>query len=110
MSALPTGWSEVELDEVFGRKRGSALAPAKQPDQRFELYSVPAFQTGRPERPLGAEVGSSKQTVAPGTVLLCRINPRINRVWIVGNARTSRRSLRLSGSPYDESKASRRVF
>lgn len=84
MSALPKGWSEVELGEVFGRKRGSALAPAKQPDRRFELYSVPAFKTGRPERPLGAEVGSSKQAVLPGTVLLCRINPRINRVWIVG--------------------------
>ena len=83
MSALPTGWAEVDLGELFGRRRGSALVPAKQPDQRFELYSVPAFQTGQPERPLGAEVGSSKQTVAPGTVLLCRINPRINRVWIV---------------------------
>ena len=86
MSALPTGWAEVELGEVFGRRRGSALAPAKQPDQRFELYSVPAFQTGRPERPLGVEVGSSKQIVDPGTVLLCRINPRINRVWIVGES------------------------
>ena len=80
---MPTGWAEVDLGELFGRRRGSALVPAKQPDQRFELYSVPAFQTGQPERPLGAEVGSSKQTVAPGTVLLCRINPRINRVWIV---------------------------
>ena len=84
MRGMPEGWTGVELREVFGRKRGSALAPAKQPDQRFELYSVPAFKTGRPEHPLGAEVGSSKQTVAPGTVLLCRINPRINRVWIVG--------------------------
>ena len=85
MSGLPEGWAEVVLGEVFVRNRGSALAPAKQPDQRFELYSVPAFRTARPERPLGAEVGSSKQTVAPGTVLLCRINPRINRVWIVGD-------------------------
>ena len=84
MRALPEGWAEVELGEVFGRKRRSALAPAKQPDRRFELYSVPAFQTGKAERPLGAEVGSTKQIVAPGTVLLCRINPRINRVWIVG--------------------------
>ena len=84
MSALPTGWVVTELGALFGRKRGSALAPAKQPDRRFELYSVPAFKTGRPERPLGAEVGSSKQAVLPGTVLLCRINPRINRVWIVG--------------------------
>ena len=84
MTKVPEGWVEVELGEVFSKKRGSALVPAKQPDQRFELYSVPAFQTGRPERPLGAEIGSAKQTVAPGTVLLCRINPRINRVWMIG--------------------------
>lgn len=84
MRELPEGWVEVELGKVFGRKRGSALVPAKQPDQRFELYSVPAFRTGEPERPLGAEIGSSKQAVSHRTVLLCRINPRINRVWIVG--------------------------
>ena len=84
MKKVPDGWVEVELGEVFSRKRGSALVPARQPDQRFELYSVPAFQAGRPERPLGAEIGSAKQAVAPGTVLLCRINPRINRVWMVG--------------------------
>ena len=84
MRGLPEGWVEVELGEAFGRKRGSALVPAKQPDRRFELYSVPAFRTGKPERPLGAEIGSSKQAVSSRTVLLCRINPRINRVWIVG--------------------------
>ena len=84
MNGLPDGWVEVELGEVFGRKRGSALIPTKQPDQRFELYSVPAFQTGEPERLFGAKIGSSKQAVAHRTVLLCRINPRINRVWIVG--------------------------
>ena len=84
MKKVPEGWVEVELGEVFSKKRGSALVPAKQPDQRFELYSVPAFQAGRPERPLGVEVGSAKQAVAPRTVLLCRINPRINRVWMVG--------------------------
>ncbi len=83
MSALPRDWTEIELGKVFNRKRGSTLVPAKQPNQRFELYSVPAFQTGKPEHVLGSEIGSSKQTVTPGTVLLCRINPRINRVWIV---------------------------
>jgi type I restriction enzyme S subunit len=28
-------------------------------------------------------VGSSKKTVEVGTVLVCKINPRINRVWVV---------------------------
>ena len=84
MSALPTGWSGVELGEIFANNRGPVLTPAKRPAQWFELYSVPAFQSRKPEFLLGIEIGSSKQAVAPGTVLLCRINPRINRVWIVG--------------------------
>ena len=86
MSGLPEGWVQVELGEVFRRKRRASVVPAKQPDQRFELYSVPSFPNGAPEQLYGSEIGSSKQKVAPGSVLLCRINPRINRVWIVGEA------------------------
>ena len=86
MSGLPEGWVEVELGEVFRRKRRASVVPAKQPDQRFELYSVPSFPKGAPEQLYGSEIGSSKQKVAPGSVLLCRINPRINRVWMVGDA------------------------
>ena len=86
MSAVPEGWVEAELGEVWRGKRRSSVLPAKEPDWRFELYSVPSFETGVPERLYGSEIGSSKQRVAPGSVLLCRINPRINRVWVVGEA------------------------
>ena len=86
MSAVPEGWVEVELGEVWRGKRRSSVVPAKEPDRRFELYSVPSFETSVPERLYGSEIGSSKQKVAPGSVLLCRINPRINRVWVVGEA------------------------
>ena len=86
MRELPDGWAEVALGKVFSPRRGQSVVPSKEPGRRFELYSVPSFETGRPERPLGVEIGSSKQRVAPGTVLLCRINPRINRVWVVGPA------------------------
>ena len=86
MKGLPEGWAEVELGEVFRGQRRSTVAPAKEPDRQFELYSVPSFKAGAPERLPGSEIGSSKQGVAPGSVLLCRINPRINRVWIVGES------------------------
>lgn len=49
----------------------------------FELYSVPSFDVRRPEIVSGAAIGSNKQIVEPGTVLLCKINPRINRAWYV---------------------------
>lgn len=84
MTELPRGWVEVGLGEVVDQRRGSPVMPASQPDKRFELYSVPSFETGEPERLPGSQIGSSKQAVESGAVLLCRINPRINRVWIVG--------------------------
>lgn len=33
---------------------------------------------------MGNQIGSTKQTVAPDDVLVCKINPRINRIWHVG--------------------------
>lgn len=52
----------------------------------FELYSVPSFDTGHPETVPGKAIGSAKQRVEPGDVLICKINPRINRVWVVGDS------------------------
>lgn len=83
MSELPDGWIKVPLGEVNGFS-GSTVNPASRPDELFELYSVPSFPTGKPERLLGSEIGSTKQTVKAGDVLISKINPRINRVWTVG--------------------------
>ena len=69
----------------FLAKRSRGIVPASTPAETFELYSVPAFETKRPEVVTGAEIGSNKQIVEPGTVLLCKINPRINRAWTVGS-------------------------
>lgn len=84
MSELPQGWASAELGEIRLDKLG-AVNPLRAPDQTFELYSVPAFPSGQPEIVAGKTIGSSKQTVSPGTVLVCKINPRINRAWVVGN-------------------------
>jgi type I restriction enzyme, S subunit len=75
-------WVEVQLEDLLA---GTEIVdPAQTPEKEFELWSIPAFPTGRPEIVRGAAVGSAKQTVMPGDVLLSKINPRINRVWIVG--------------------------
>ncbi|MDE2692518.1 MAG: hypothetical protein OXI49_18645 [Acidobacteriota bacterium] len=83
MSEVPESWAEVALGKMFDPGRGRTVIPSRQPETRFELYSVPSFAEGSPERLAGDEIGSSKQAVVPGTVLACRINPRINRVWLV---------------------------
>jgi type I restriction enzyme S subunit len=94
MSELPCGWVEAAFDEInsFSSK---TIDPSMYPNELFELYSVPIFPTGRPELVTGAEIGSTKQIVGPGDVLVCKINPRINRVWIVGAA-TGKRQIASS--------------
>ncbi|HRH71383.1 MAG TPA: restriction endonuclease subunit S [Flavobacteriales bacterium] len=62
-----------------------ALDPRKFPDEEFELFSVPSHAEGKPEVALGKTVGASKQMVEDDTVLLCKINPRINRTWVVSS-------------------------
>lgn len=59
--------------------------PAKHKEFFFELYSVPVFPADTPEIVKGEKIGSTKQSVENGDVLLCKINPKINRVWFVKN-------------------------
>ena len=81
---LPENWVWTKLGDIqFGKSR--TIVPRKTPEEMFELYSVPSFNASRPEILSGKEIGSNKQIIEEETVLLCKINPRINRVWIVGN-------------------------
>lgn len=79
---LPRDWAAAHLGE-FCSGRGSSIDPQRRPNEEFELYSVPSYDTGSPEIVNGRDVGSVKQEVQPNTVLLCGINPRINRTWVV---------------------------
>src|ERR1043166_3256194 len=82
---VPEGWSKMTLGDI--RRDGTtALDPTQYPDERFELYSIPAHETCRPELVKGRDIGSTKKTLSPHTVLLSKINPRINRVWVVGDS------------------------
>jgi type I restriction enzyme S subunit len=80
--SLPECWSRTTLGNVR-RDDTTILNPAKYPDERFELYSIPAHETGEPEIVDGRDIGSAKKTLSQDTVLLSKINPRINRVWVV---------------------------
>ncbi|MGH7452498.1 MAG: restriction endonuclease subunit S, partial [bacterium] len=82
---LPQEWvkttlGEIRLDESMG------ISQEQIRGETFELYSVPAFSEGKPEVVLGDTIGSNKILVSPGDVLLCKINPRINRAWVVGES------------------------
>ena len=83
-NALPAGWCQTTLG-VIRIDDGKSIEPSKYPDEQFELYSVPSYDTGLPEHLRGDAIGSSKQVVTSRTVLLCKINPRINRAWVVAD-------------------------
>ncbi len=80
---------KIALCEIIATKTGS-VDPSKFPDETFDLYSIPAFDNGRSELVKGSGIGSSKQVVAPGDVLLSKIVPHIRRAWIVGKSRGQR--------------------
>jgi type I restriction enzyme S subunit len=77
--------SVVQLGELMATQT-PGLNPAQFQDEEFELWSIPAFDAGRPERLLGSEIGSAKKVVQPGDVLLSRIVPHIRRSWVVSKS------------------------
>lgn len=79
---VPENWCWVTVD-VINHYSGGTVNPMAMPEETFELYSVPSSANDYPEIVTGAEIGSTKQAVMEGDVLLCKINPRINRVWLV---------------------------
>lgn len=84
-SELPQGWKSRPLQAV-GLPKTPNVDPSHFPNEIFELYSVPSYPEGEPEIIAGQDIGSTKQIVRPGDVLLCKINPHIVRVWCVPQA------------------------
>jgi len=86
VNKLPEGWATALFSQIncFSPR---TLNPSQFSDEIFELFSVPSFPNRKPEIVRGEEIGSTKQIVEPDDVLVCKINPRINRVWKVTSKR-----------------------
>ncbi|MFR5814169.1 restriction endonuclease subunit S [Hominisplanchenecus sp.] len=69
----------------INKYKSENINPAKTPDTVFEMYSVPIYETGHPEYLRGSQIASNKAVVEKNDILVCKINPRINRVWIVSD-------------------------
>ena len=85
-SPLPLGWSYAIAGD-FRRKRSATFSPATASDDEYELWSIPSHAAGAPEVVAASHIGSNKQRVCPGDVLISRINPRLNRTWVVQEKR-----------------------
>ena len=81
---IPESWAWTTIDDV-NLYNSSSIEPNKSPYKDFELYSVPTFESGMPEFVKGGDISSAKKIVAQGDVLLCKINPHLNRAWIVSH-------------------------
>ena len=81
---IPKSWEWTCMAEV-NEYNSASVDPSKSPDNDFELYSVPAYETGMPEFVKGKDISSTKKSVSQNDVLLCKINPHLNRAWIVSH-------------------------
>jgi type I restriction enzyme S subunit len=57
--------------------------PLDRPDEKFDHYSIPAYDEGQwPIREPGGAIKSQKTIMFSDCVLLSKLNPRIPRVWM----------------------------
>jgi restriction endonuclease S subunit len=78
-------WPVIKLRDLQQKKR-SSLDPSKNSNEIFTLYSIPAYDMGEPQVLRGSEIGSSKQLVSNGDVLISKIVPHIRRAWVVDDS------------------------
>ncbi|HXG25925.1 MAG TPA: restriction endonuclease subunit S [Candidatus Binatia bacterium] len=83
LGEIPEGWEVATFGDVVEQLRDN-LNPLDFPDVVFRHFSIPAFDDGQwPVSELGASIKSQKSLVPPGTLLLSKLNPEIERVWLV---------------------------
>ena len=73
--------SSVRIGQLLSTRQ--TIDPRKHPDEVFDLLSIPAFDEGSPETVIGSQIGSAKLQVSPSDVLVSKIVPHIQRVWVV---------------------------
>jgi len=80
---IPEGWEVGTLGDVVEQLRENEN-PLASPEDTFRHFSIPAFDDGQwPKQELGESIKSQKSRVLPGVVLLSKLNPEIERVWLV---------------------------
>ncbi|WP_172198073.1 restriction endonuclease subunit S [Saccharibacillus qingshengii] len=67
-----------------------SISPEKEPSRDFRHFSIPAFDKNRaPALQKGGTIQSNKYLLQAPSILLSKLNPRINRVWRYDHDMTS---------------------
>ena len=83
LGGIPEGWKVGTLADSIEVLR-DPVNPLESPATPFRHFSIPAFDEGQgPVDELGGAIRSQKWSVEPGVVLLSKLNPEIERVWLV---------------------------
>ncbi|MER3466576.1 MAG: restriction endonuclease subunit S, partial [Armatimonadota bacterium] len=83
LGEIPEGWEVGTLGDFVELLRDQEN-PLQSSDVRFLHFSIPAFDEGQwPKEELGETIKSLKFRVSPGVILLSKLNPEIERVWLV---------------------------
>ena len=90
LGAIPEGWEIGCLGDMIEWIRDNEN-PLDSPDAVFRHFSIPAFDKDQwPSTERGESIKSQKSRVFPGVILLSKLNPEIDRVWLVGHPGGSR--------------------
>jgi len=90
LGQIPEGWEVGCFADVVEHLRDKEN-PLASPEVSFSHFSIPAFDDGqRPKQEVGENIKSQKSRVLPGVVLLSKLNPEIERVWLVDVAQADR--------------------
>ena len=83
LGEIPEGWRVGHFGDVVEHLRGQEN-PLSSPQTLYQHFSIPAFDEGQcPKTEYGEAIRSQKWHVPPGVVLLSKLNPEIERVWLV---------------------------
>lgn len=81
-AGLPEGWKMFRLRDLAEHHKRT-LQPSEFPGVVFEHFSMPAFSKGQtPALDLGETIKSNKTIIPEMSILLCKLNPEISRVWL----------------------------
>jgi type I restriction enzyme, S subunit len=83
MGEVPTGWKVGRFGDVVEHLREQD-SPLAAPGALFHHFSIPSFDEGQsPKFEYGENIRSLKSRVPIGVILLSKLNPEIERVWMV---------------------------
>ncbi len=83
LGEIPEGWEVGRFGDVVANLRDMEN-PLESPGVPFQHFSIPAFDEGQwPKCEPGEAIKSLKSRVPEGIILLSKLNPEIERVWLV---------------------------